>query len=315
MVNTKKTRIPEPGFVTPPLLVTVEGPTAIGKTAVAIELAEHFHTEIISTDSRQFFKEMKIGSAMPSDEQLKRVKHHFTCEKSVHDEYTVYQFENDAIKRLELIFLSKNIVIACGGSGLYMQALLDGIDELPDPSPELRAELCKKFSNEGVGFLQNCLFKLDPDYYNQVDKKNPVRLMRAIEVCISSGTTFSSLRTASKKSRFFRVFRIGLTMNRSFLFDRIGQRVDQMISDGFVGEAAGLLPCRDLKSLKTIGYPELFDVIEGKSELNPAIDRIKTNTKHYAKKQMTWLQKKEDIVWFHPVQTDAMIRMIKLKNF
>jgi len=297
-----------------PLLITIEGPTAIGKTAAAIGLASYFGTEILSTDSRQFFREMKIGTAMPSPEELGRVKHHFCGERSVHENYTVYQFEQDAIQRLELLFQDHSCVIATGGSGLYMQALINGIDVLPDPSPDLRNELQQQFDKEGIAFLQNWLQELDPEYYTQVDLQNPVRLMRAIEVCLVSGKTFSSQRTTSIKERPFRILRLGLCMTRPQLTERIAQRVDLMIKMGFFQEAQGLHAFRGIIPLKTIGYPELFDVIEGKSVLEDAISKIKVSTRHYAKKQMTWLQTRPGMTWFHPAKIELIKRFVTVQN-
>lgn len=293
-----------------PLLITIEGPTAIGKTAVAIEIARYFETEIISTDSRQFFREMQIGTAMPSSEELQSVPHHFCAEKSIHENFTVFQFEREAIQRLEGLFKVHDCVIATGGSGLYMQALIQGIDDLPDPSPELRLELQQRFDKEGIGFLQEWLFHLDPDYYNQVDLQNPVRLMRAIEVCLVSGKTYSSQRTSPKKQRPFQVIRLGLCMTRPQLADRISFRIRKMMEMGFLEEARLLHAYRGIVPLKTIGYPELFDVLEGKSELETAIGQIAVNTRRYAKKQMTWLQAQQDIIWFHPAQTECIKRFL-----
>lgn len=293
-----------------PRLITIEGPTAVGKTAVAIALAEAFRTEILSVDSRQFFREIPIGTAMPTAEEQSRVPHHFCAERSIHDGFTVYQFEQQALERLTDLFKTHQTVIACGGSGLYMQALLRGIDVLPDPDPKLREELQEIYDNQGIAPLQSRLEQLDPEYYGQVDRKNPVRLMRAIEVCLASGTSYTSLRTSTAPERPFSVTRLGLTMPRELLGERIQQRIQQMIGSGFLEEAARVHPIRGLVALKTIGYPEMFDVLDQKSTLDQGIQAMIINTRRYAKKQMTWLNRQAGITWFHPSQTDVMVRLL-----
>lgn len=292
-------------------LIVVAGPTAVGKTVCAISLALHFDTEIISADSRQFYREMTIGTAVPSQQELSAVPHHFIRHLSIHDAYNVSRYETDALKTLEILFQRKQIVIIVGGSGLYIDAVCRGIDELPDPDPELRRELKQELADYGIQSLRDKLRIVDPDYYQRVDMANPVRLIRALEVCITTGKPFSSLRNQRPEKRPFRTIKIGLSLPRDLLNQRINQRVDEMVNNGLVEEARALLPFRRLNALNTVGYRELFDCFDGKISLQQAIADIKTHTRRYAKRQMTWFKKDEEITWFSPDDLNIVIEHLK----
>ncbi len=291
-------------------LIVVAGPTAVGKTACAISLALHFDAEIISADSRQFYREMTIGTAVPSQQDLSAVPHHFIRHLSVQDAYNVSRYETDALKTLENLFQRKQVVIMVGGSGLYIDAVCRGIDELPDPDPELRRELKQELADNGIQSLRDKLRIVDPDYYQMVDAANPVRLIRALEVCITTGKPFSSLRNQQPEKRPFRIIKIGLSVPRDLLNQRINQRVDEMVRNGLVEEARALIPFRRLNALNTVGYRELFDFFDGKISLQQAIADIKTHTRRYAKRQMTWFKKDEEITWFSPEEPSAILDYI-----
>lgn len=281
-------------------LVVITGPTASGKTEAAIRVASHLHTEILSADSRQFFRELKIGTATPTEEELALVKHHFIGHLSIHDNYNVSSFEKDALLRLDKLFEKHATVVMTGGSGLYVNAVCHGIDDLPDPDPAVREQLKGLLAAKGIGALQERLTMLDPEYAGQVDLLNPARLIRALEVCITTGVSYSSLRTHVMKQRSFRVKKLGLTVPREILNDRINKRVDRMIESGLVEEARRLYPFRHLNALNTVGYQEMFDYFDGSVTLQRAIDNIKTNTRRYAKRQMTWLRRDPEISWTEP---------------
>ena len=294
-------------------LVVVVGPTAIGKTAMAIRLAQHYRTEIISADSRQFYKELKIGVAAPSDAELAAATHHFIGHLSIYDYYNAARFEKDALQKIQQLFENHNIVVMTGGSGLYIDAVCNGINELPDPSPELRAELKTLFQQEGIETLQKMLQTHDPEYYRTVDAQNPARLLRALEVSITAGQPYSSLRTQTLETRPFSMIFIGLHCERALLNERIHRRVDAMIASGLLDEAERLFPERHLNSLKTVGYKELFAWKEGKISFAQAIEDIKTNTRRYAKRQMTWFRKNNEIQWFLPDDQDSFFSSIQKK--
>ena len=293
-----------------PLLVVITGPTAVGKTNLAIDIAKTFSTEILSADSRQFYKEMKIGTAVPADDQLKIVPHHFIGHISIHDEYNVSRFEADALKKLDRLFQVKNIVIMTGGAGLYINAVCHGIDDLPDPDTGLRNELKELYRIQGIEALRERLKELDPEYYAQTDLSNPKRLLRAIEVCLATGLTYSSLRKNKPKTRNFRILKIGLTRDREELDRRINQRVDNMMAEGFLSEAAELYKCRHLNALNTVGYKELFDFLDGKFTIDEAVIKIKTNSRRYAKRQMTWFRKDVEITWMAAEDTDGVVHTV-----
>lgn len=279
-------------------LINIVGPTAIGKTSLAIQLANEFNTEIISADSRQFYKEMRIGTAVPSVEELQAAKHHFIQHISIEDNYNVGDFEAEAIQKLDELFQNNNIVIMVGGSGLYTKSVLEGLDYFPEVSLEIRQELNLKFEKEGLVPLQQQLQKLDPDYYKIVDLENPHRVIRALEVCISSGKPYSSYLNQPKKERNFTAISIGLSADREIIYDRINHRVDLMIDEGLLDEAKALFPKRELNALNTVGYKELFAFLEGKDSLETAISEIKKNTRRFSKRQLTWFRKDRDINWF-----------------
>jgi len=294
-----------------PLLIVITGPTAVGKTTLAIEIAKAFFSEILSADSRQFYKEMRIGTASPSSIELKAVPHHFIGHISIHDEYNVSRYEEDALKMLDQLFTHNHQVILTGGSGLYIKAVCHGIDELPDPDNGLRTELKELYHNVGIEALQDKLKELDPEYFDEVDRSNPKRLLRAIEVCLTTGVTYSSLRKNKPKPRKFKYVKIGLTLDRQELYHRINHRVDRMMDEGFLSEAKTLFSNRHLNALNTVGYKELFDHIEGTISLGEAVEKIKTSTRRYAKRQITWFRKDPEIIWFHPDDLTGILYSIK----
>ena len=282
------------------LLVVIAGPTAVGKTSLAIALAQEFGTEIISGDSRQFYREMRIGTAVPTDKELALVPHHFIHHLSVTTPYNVSKFETDACALLDQLFISHKIVIMAGGSGLYLNAVCHGIDRLPDPDPEMRRHLKEKLVSDGIEALQEELARLDPEHFAQVDLSNPVRVMRAIEICRSTGMPLSALRTNLPVARNFRIMKFGLELPREILYQRINARVDALMQAGLYEEALALYPLRNLNALNTVGYRELFDHFEGLTTLSFAIEKIKTNSRRYAKRQMTWFKKDDEYNWVSP---------------
>lgn len=276
-------------------LIIIAGPTAVGKTAYAIQLAQELETEIISFDSRQFYEELNIGVARPSTEELATVKHHFIACRSVAEPYNVYDYEHDAIKLLDTLFLSHNDVVAVGGSGLYIDAICQGINLMPDPTPELRAELSSRIANGELQNLLDELKRLDPDYYAVVDRNNPIRIQRALEVIRTSGRPYSELINKPLPKRNFEIKIIALNRDREQLRDRIYNRVNQMVTEGLLEEVKSLLPYRNINTLNTVGYKELFEYFDGKTNLDQAITNIKNHTWQYAKKQLTWLKRYKNI--------------------
>lgn len=283
-----------------PTLIVIAGPTASGKTAVGIELARKLGTEIISADSRQFYREMAIGTAKPTPAELAQAPHHFINSHNVSDTFTVGDFEQQGIALLNDLFKQHQTAIMVGGSGLYIKAICEGFDQLPAVAPAIREQLNMAYSLYGLGYLQDKLKQADPDYYREVDIYNPQRLIRALEVFESSGMPFSSYRTAAKIERSFNILKIGLLLPREKLYERINLRVDEMIKQGLVEEVRALLPYRHLNALNTVGYSEIFDYLDGKTDLPTAIDRIKQNTRRFAKRQMTWFNKDKEIHWMAP---------------
>ena len=279
-------------------LISIVGPTAIGKTALSIQLAQHFNTEIISCDSRQFFKEMAIGTAVPSEEEQQAAKHHFIQHISIFDAYNVGQFEKDAIAKLEELFQVHDVVIMVGGSGLYVDAVLKGLDEFPKVNPEIRADLNQQLETKGIAHLQEQLLVLDPVYYKKVAIENPHRLIRALEICIGNGKPYSSFLKAETTQRNFTSIKIGLTADREIIYDRINRRVDIMMNEGLLEEAKTLYPNKSLNALQTVGYRELFSHFDGGFTLDFAISEIKKNTRRFAKRQGTWFRRDENTVWF-----------------
>jgi tRNA dimethylallyltransferase len=285
-------------------LITIIGPTAIGKTSLSIALAQHFGCDIISCDSRQFFKEMKIGTAVPSDEELASATHHFIQNKSIFENYTVGDFEKEAIAKLDELFQKNNIQIMVGGSGLYVDAVLKGFDSFPEIDLKVRDEVRLNYEEKGIDYLQNQLQVLDSDYFNFITEtnpqtlQNPQRMMRFVEVCIGTGKPYSSFLNKEKNKRNFTPIIIGLEAERSIMYERINQRVDIMINEGLLAEAEKLFPNKDLNALQTVGYRELFDYFEEKTAIDFAIEEIKKNTRRFSKRQLTWFKRTENTVWF-----------------
>ncbi|MUV02194.1 tRNA (adenosine(37)-N6)-dimethylallyltransferase MiaA [Flavobacterium rakeshii] len=279
-------------------LITVIGPTAIGKTAMAIELARYFKCEILSADSRQFFKEMNIGTAVPSEEELAAAPHHFIQNISVFDEYNVGDFERDAINKLDELYTQNDFAVLVGGSGLYIDAVLKGFDDFPDVDTAVRQEIINSYEENGITWLQQELEKRDPVHYANVAKENPQRMMRALEVCISSGKPYSSFLNIKKNSRRFTPIVIGLDAEREVMYDRINRRVDIMVNNGLIEEAKALYPHKKLNALQTVGYRELFSYFDGDFTKEFAIEEIKKNTRRFAKRQMTWFKRTESVHWF-----------------
>ena len=294
MSNSKKT------------LITIVGPTAIGKTALAIEIARQYHTEIISADSRQFFKEMSIGTAKPTVDELSQIQHHFINSNSVKDEISVGSFEKEAIATIENLFLTHDVLVMVGGSGLYINAVLYGFDDIPNADVELREQLNQQFQEKGINNLQEMLKVLDPVYYAQVDIHNQQRIIRGLEVCISTGKPFSSFRNTEQKQRSFDHIIIGLNTDREKLYERINQRVELMVKNGLVDEVKSLTAYKSLNALKTVGYSEIFSYLDGNFTLETAIEKIKLNTRHFAKRQVTWFKKYPQIHWFEPNEVEKI---------
>jgi tRNA dimethylallyltransferase len=279
-------------------LITVVGPTAIGKTALSIKLAQHFNTEIISCDSRQFYKEMTIGTAVPSKEELSAATHHFIHNRSIHEDYNVGQFEKDTLESLDKLFKEHNVIIMVGGSGLYIDAVLKGLDYFPDVSPTIREDLNIQLKENGLGSLQEQLKKLDIDSYSAIELENPHRIIRALEICIGTSKPYSYYKNKPKAKRNFTPIKIGISAEREVIYNRINQRVDMMIENGLLDEAKKLHKFKQLNALQTVGYRELFDFMDDKITLDFAISEIKKNTRRFAKRQNTWFKKDTTIEWF-----------------
>ncbi len=290
------------------LLVVITGPTAVGKTSLCLELARRCTTHIISADSRQFYREMYIGTAAPSTEELSAVPHHFIHQLSVHDNYNVSRFETEVLDLLHELFNQHPVVFMAGGSGLYINAVCHGIDLLPDPDPEIRKALKEILETSGIRALQDELERVDPDYAARVDLANPARLIRALEIYRSTGVSYSALRTNKVKRRPFRIVKIGLDLPREILNQRINSRVDAMMNAGLVDEALTLYPLRHLNALNTVGYKELFDYFGGLTTLDHAVEKIKTNSRRYAKRQLTWFRKDPEIKWIGPGDIESVMQ-------
>lgn len=279
------------------VLISVVGPTAIGKTKLAIALAQHFNAQILSADSRQFYREMQIGTAVPSKEELTTVPHHFIQHKSIHDTYSVGDFERDALKVLEQLFQVSDTAIMVGGSGLYSDAVVLGLDHFPETAPGVRDNLNERYRADGIEVLQNQLKELDPEYYASVDLNNPHRLIRALEVCISSGRPYSSFLDRPKIPRPFKCLLVGIKAEREIIYDRINLRVDKMMKEGLLNEVKALAAYKDKNALQTVGYRELFRYLDGSIDLDFAVEEIKKNSRRFAKRQLTWLKKNNEILW------------------
>ena len=282
-----------------PLLICIVGPTAIGKTALSIKVAEHFSCDIISADSRQFYKEMTIGTAVPKQEELEAVKHHFIQDRSILNPYSVGDFEKDAIKKLDDLFKKNAIAVMVGGSGLYIDAVVKGLDEFPEVPQNIREVLNRDFQEKGIEYLQNELQKKDAEYFNKVDLNNHHRIIRALEICRSQNKTYSSFLKSTPKLRAFKTIYIGLEAPREVIYDRINRRVDQMITDGLIEEAKSLFIHKNKNALQTVGYKEVFDFMEGNTTKEETILNIKKNTRRFAKRQGTWFRKNKNIIWFN----------------
>lgn len=294
------------------ILISIVGPTAIGKTALSIKLAQHFNTEIISADSRQFYKEMQIGTAAPTPSELASAKHHFIHHKSIEDSYSVGDFEKEAIKTLEILFETKDIVIMVGGSGLYVDAVTKGLDEFPNVDPSIRISLNDILSSNGIEPLQEQLKALDPKSYETIAIDNPHRLIRALEVCIGSKQPYSSFLTSKNKTRSFKTLTIGLTAERDLIYDRINKRVDNMMNEGFLDEVKGLQSKQKLNALNTVGYKELIKFLDNEWTLDFAVSEIKKNTRRFAKRQLTWFKRNTDTLWFdYKINIENVIKAIK----
>lgn len=296
-------------------LISIVGPTAIGKTALSIKLAKYFNAEIISCDSRQFFKEMTIGTAVPNNEELAAAPHHFIQHRSIFENYNVGAYERDAIEKINTLFQKNNIVIMVGGSGLYVNSVVNGLDEFPIVAPVIRAELTKRLEEKGIEDLQNQLKILDPVSYDKIAIENPQRLSRALEISISSGKPYSSFLNKKKHLRNFKTISIGLTADRQLMYDRINQRVDIMMDNGLLEEAKSLFVNKDLNALNTVGYKEIFQYLNGEWTLEFAVSEIKKNTRRFAKRQITWFKRNQDTIWFDYLEKkDAIISQIENKT-
>ena len=291
-------------------LIVVAGPTAVGKTTLAVSLAKYYKTEIISADSRQFYREMDIGTAKPSLEELNAVKHHFINSHSITDAFNVGDYEREAIKLLTRLFKKHDMVIAVGGSGLFINALINGFDDIPQSSAKNREKLNRLFSEKGISFLKEKLKDIDPEFYKEVDLNNPQRLIRALEVYETTGKPFSNFRKKVQKTRPFKIVQIGLNIDRDHLYKNINNRVDLMINNGLIHEVEKLTAFRHLNPLNTVGYSELFDFFDGNSTMDEAILKIKQNTRRFAKRQLTWFNKSENIKWFQPEELEGITRYL-----
>lgn len=292
-------------------LIVICGPTASGKTKAAIEVAKAFDAEIISADSRQFYREIPIGTAAPNRDELSEIKHHFVGFLSVEDTYNVSDYESDVIKFLNEYFKRKKTAVMVGGSGLFIDAVCNGLDEMPDVDASVREKVTRLFDEGGIVKLQTELARLDPDFFAVVDKNNPRRLQRALEVSLQTGLPYSSFRTEKKVHRDFNIVKLAIRCERNILIDRINKRVDEMMKNGLLDEAKMMFPKRHLNSLNTVGYKELFEYFDGKISLEEAVEKIKTSTRQYAKRQMTWLRKKTDCQWFELVNLTSVIQCLK----
>ena len=291
-------------------LIVVVGPTGSGKSALAVTLAQHYCAPIISTDSRQLFRGMAIGTAQPTAEELAAAKHYFIADREVEDDFNCGRYEVEALELLEGLFAENDYVVAVGGSGLYIQALCDGMDNLPEADEAIRGQLKLRLESEGLEALADELRRLDPVYAEEVDICNPARVMRALEVCITTGRPYSEQRSGSRAERPFNIVKIGTDMPREELYDRINRRVDMMVADGLIEEVRAMYPKRHLNALQTVGYREVFDHFDGKCPLEESIELIKRNSRRYAKRQMTWFRRDERVGWFSPKDVDKIVEFI-----
>mgnify|MGYP000658125637 FL=1 len=294
-----------------PTLIVLIGPTGIGKTDLSLNIAEHYNTEIISADSRLLYADLKIGTAAPTPEQLARVKHHFVGTLQLTDYYSAAQYEAEVMKKLDELFKRHNVIVLTGGSMMYVDAVCKGIDDIPTVDEETRKTLMQHYENVGLERLCAELKILDPEYYDIVDKKNPKRVIHALEICYMTGQTYTSFRTSQTKERPFNIIKVGLRREREELYARINKRVDIMMEDGLLEEAKSVYQYKDLNSLNTVGYKEMFKYLDGEWELPFAIEKIKQNSRIYSRKQVTWFKRDTDITWFHPDDTDNIMSFIE----
>lgn len=296
-----------------PTLIVLIGPTGVGKTELSLRMAEHFHTHIISSDSRQLYADLKIGTAAPTAEQLRWVPHHFVGTLQLTDYYSAAQYESEVLAVLDDLFKQHETVLLTGGSMMYVDAICKGIDDIPTVDEETRALMLQRYEEEGLERMCAELKLVDPEYYKIVDLKNPKRVIHALEICYMTGKTYTSFRTQQKKARPFRIVKIGLTRDRAELYERINRRVDLMIEEGLVEEAKAVYPYRHLNSLNTVGYKEIFKYLDGEWELPFAIEKIKQNSRIYSRKQMTWFKRDQEIQWFHPAQEEEILAYLHSK--
>lgn len=293
-----------------PVLIVLIGPTGVGKTELSLSIAEHYHTSIISSDSRQLYKDLKIGTAAPTPAQLARVPHYFVGTLELTDYYSAAQYETEVLKKLDELFQAHPVVVMTGGSMMYVDAVCKGIDDIPTVDKDTRELMIHRYETEGLDQLCAELRVLDPEYYRIVDLKNPKRVIHALEICYMTGKTYTSFRTRTQKERPFRIVKVGLTREREELYQRINQRVDEMMKEGLLEEAKRVYPYRQLNSLNTVGYKEIFKYLDGEWDLPFAIEKIKQNSRIYSRKQMTWFKRDAEITWFHPEQKEEVLRFL-----
>lgn len=296
-----------------PTLIVLIGPTGVGKTELSLRIAEHFQTHILSSDSRQLYADLKIGTAAPTPEQLRRVPHHFVGTLQLTDYYSAAQYESDALALLDSLFRQHEVILLTGGSMMYVDAVCKGIDDIPTVDAETRELMLQRYEKEGLEQLCSELKLLDPDYYKIVDLKNPKRVIHALEICYMTGKTYTSFRTQQPKKRPFNIVKIGLTRDREELYERINRRVDVMIEEGLIEEAKAVYSHRNLNSLNTVGYKEIFKYLDGEWKLPFSIEKIKQNSRIYSRKQMTWFKRDKEIQWFHPEQENEILAYLHSK--
>jgi tRNA dimethylallyltransferase len=291
-------------------LIILFGPTGVGKTDLSLNLAKHYNSEIFSCDSRQFYKELGVGVAKPDPEQLKTIKHHFISSVSIHEHYSISQFETETIEKLQKYFKTNNIALMVGGSGLYIDAICNGVDIMPDHDEKIRQEVIEFYEENGIEALRFELKKVDPEYYDEVDLKNPQRILRAIEIYRSTGKRFSEFRTNKKAIRNFNIIKIGIDLDRETLYQRINNRVDKMFQNGLLHETKDLQKFKGLVALKTIGYTELFNYLENEQSFEKTVELIKRNTRHYARRQLTWFRRYKDAKWYGANNENEIIEYV-----
>ena len=293
-------------------LIVITGPTAVGKTQLTLELAQYYGIPVINADSRQIYKELKIGTAAPTEEQMRQAQHYFVGSKSISDYYNASMYEQEVMKLLESLFATSPVQLLSGGSMMYIDAVCNGIDDIPTIREDIRTEMTRRYEEEGLEALCEDLKRLDPEHYESVDRQNYRRVIHALEICYQTGKTYTSFRKQTKKERPFNIIKIGLNRDREELYGRINQRVDDMMAQGLLDEVRAMAPYREVNALNTVGYKELFDYMDGRWPLEEAIERIKGNTRRYARKQLTWYKRDENIRWFHPDQQQDILNYISL---